>query len=60
MITLTDSFGMSVTINPAQVTYVVEGADYTIINFAHLQIMVKEPYLDVVGMLRSQSGGCCR
>jgi uncharacterized protein YlzI (FlbEa/FlbD family) len=60
MITLTDQFGNSVTINPAQVVYVQESTDYTSVNFVSHMVMVKESYLEVVGQLKANTGGCCQ
>lgn len=62
MITLTHPNGNSVTINPDRVAYVYECEDGKAqIWFAPpLCLYVNESYLDVVGQLKAQGGGCCR
>lgn len=61
MITLNLSDGRSVTINPDQVNYVAAGEnDTTVVYFSTQVLYIKQPYLEVIGQLKAQGGGCCR
>ena len=62
MITLTQTNGNSVTINPDRVSYVIAGENdsCTVYLDYPLMLFIRDSYLEVVGQLKAQSGGCCR
>jgi uncharacterized protein YlzI (FlbEa/FlbD family) len=60
MITLTNDLGKSVTINPDKVEYLNESERGTVIFFSNQTLYVKESYLEVAGLLKASTGGCCR
>lgn len=56
MVTLTSANGLSVTVNPAQITYVQEASVGCVIFLSsgtNNMLTVKQPYLEVVGMLKA-------
>ena len=60
MITLTNDLGKSVTINPDKIEYLNESERGTVIFFSNQTLYIKESYLEVVGLIKGQSSGCCR